>query len=129
MAFCKFHILWDNKSPFFFSRNTHNYVPILHCNHHSIQHNQDALPASNMSFSASAAFLDKTMSSPPQNCVGTFDQLKSIWNSLKAKNESPSEKVSSPKVRNIKHWGGQSEEHTDSQAHWRRVRENSQKKD
>lgn len=45
------HILWDNKSPFFFSRNTHDYAPILHCNHHSMQHNQDALPASTLSLS------------------------------------------------------------------------------
>lgn len=85
------------------------------------------LPQLCLSFSASTAFLDKTMSSPPHSCVGMIDQLKNIWNSLKAKNKSPSEEVSTPKVRNIKHWGARVKKH--SQANWRRVRENSQKKD
>lgn len=63
------------------------------------------LPQLCLSFSASAAFLEKTMSSPPHNGVGTIDQLKSIWNSLKAKNKPPFEEVSSLKAQNIKHWG------------------------
>lgn len=100
------HILQDNKSPFFFTRNTHDYVPIWHCNHHSIQHNQDALPASNLFlFQCLCCFAGQNrMSSPPHSRVGTFGQLKSIWNSLKAKNKWPSEEVSSLKVRNLKHW-------------------------
>lgn len=98
------------KPPFFFTRSTHDYVPISHCNHYSIQHNQDALPALTLLlFQCLAAFLDKAMSSPPHHHVVAFDQLKGFWNSLQAKNKPPLEDMSSLKVRNIKH-RGQSEE-------------------